>query len=183
MLLSSYELTNGTIITSLQLFYLELGLVCTKISRFVEYTSTQRFITFVQSALNVFSQGDGNPNSSDVAEIKKLLKNSWYGNQTPYCSRYSVTKYMSDKKTHAAINHKLLKRLGHLNDQLYEVELAKSRIEHNEPIFVGFFILQYAKLRRLELHYKFFGKFRDHDKYNEMETDTDSLYLILAEKV
>ena len=35
MLISSFFLENGTLITSLLLFYLELGLVCKKIYRFV----------------------------------------------------------------------------------------------------------------------------------------------------
>ena len=38
MLISSFILTNGTIITPLLLFYLKLGLVCKKIHRFVQYT-------------------------------------------------------------------------------------------------------------------------------------------------
>ena len=38
MLISSFILTNGTIITPLLLFYSELGLVCKKILRFVQYT-------------------------------------------------------------------------------------------------------------------------------------------------
>ena len=60
-----------------------------------------------------------------------------------------------------------------VNDQLYEVELAKSEIEHREPVIVGFFILEYAKLRMLELHYNFFTKFCDTDKYEKVEMDTD----------
>ena len=62
------------------------------------------------------------------------------------------------------------------------MELVKSTIEHREPIIVGFFILQYARLRMLELFYKFFDKFCDVNKFEELETDTDSLYLALAEK-
>ena len=73
-------------------------------------------------------------------------------------SRHPVTKYLSDEKTHSAINSKLIKRLNHITDQLYEVELVKSEIEHREPIIVGFFILQYAKLRMLEHYYNFFKK-------------------------
>ena len=42
--------------------------------------------------------------------------------------------------------------------------------------------LQYAKLRRLELYYNFFNKFCDIDKYEELEMDTDSLYLDLSEE-
>ena len=62
-------------------------------------------------------------------------------------SRHIVTKYLNDEKTHSAITIKLFKRLNFINDQLYEVELVKSEIEHREPIIVGFFILQYAKLK------------------------------------
>ena len=83
----------------------------------------------------------------------KLLDNNSYGSQNMDRSRHTVTKYLSDEKTHGAINTKFFKRLDHINDQLYEVELAKSEIEHREPIIVGFFILQYAKLRMLELYY------------------------------
>ena len=95
-------------------------------------------------------------------------------------SRHTVTKYLSDEKTHAAINSKLFKKLDHVNNSLYEVELAKAQIEHREPIIVGFFILQYAKLRMLELY--FFTRFCDVNKFVELEMDTDSLYLALAEK-
>ena len=65
---------------------------------------------------------------------------------------------------------------------LYEVELLKSTIEHREPIIVGFFILQYAKMRMLELCYNFFDKFCYVKKFEELEMDTDSLYLALAEE-
>ena len=62
------------------------------------------------------------------------------------------------------------------------MELLKSTIEHREPIIVGFFILQYAKLRMLELYYNFFDKLGDVNKFEELEMDTDSLYLALAEE-
>ena len=55
--------------------------------------------------------------------------------------------------TDAAISNKNFKRLGHINDKLYKVDLAKFEIAHKEPIIVGFIILQYAKLRMLELYY------------------------------
>ena len=97
-------------------------------------------------------------------------------------SRHTVTKYLTDEKTHSAINSKMLKRPNHITDPMYEVELVKSEIEHREPIIVGFFFLQYAKLRMLELHYKFFKKFCDNDQYEKLETDTDSLYLALSEE-
>ena len=152
MLISSYFLENDTPFTPLVLFYLDSGLVCKKIYRFVEYIPVKCFNIFVQSAVIARRQGDENPNSSVVAETMKLLANSSYGYQIMDRSRHTVTKYLNDEKTHGAINTKLLKRLDHINDQLYEVELAKVEIEQREPNIVGFFILQYAKLRMLELH-------------------------------
>ena len=79
----------------------------------------------------------------------KLLANSSDGYQIMDRSRHTVTKYLTDEKTHAAIYSKNFKKLDHVNNSLYEVELAKAQIEHKEPIIVGLFILQYAKLRML----------------------------------
>ena len=70
-------------------------------------------------------------------------------------SRRTQTLYLNEEKTHKAINNRLFKRLNSVSRDIYEVELVKSTIEHREPIIVGFFILQYAKLRMLELYYKF----------------------------
>ena len=182
MLISSYFLENGTLITPLLLFYLDLGLVCKKIYRFVEYTPVKCFNKFVQSAVDARREGDENPNSSVVAETMKLLANSSYSYQIMDRSRHTVTKYLSDEKTHGAVNTKFFKRLDHINDQLYEVDLAKAEIKHREPTIVGFFILQYAKLRMLELYYNFFDRFCDVNKFEELEKDTDCLYLALSEK-
>ena len=100
-----------------------------------------------------------------------------------HCSRHTLTKYLIDEKTTSAIDSEMFRRLNHITEQLYEVELVKSEIEHREPIFVGFFILQYAKLRMLQLYYNFVKNFGDTDKYGELEMDTDSLYLALSEEI
>ena len=97
-------------------------------------------------------------------------------------SRHTVTKYLSDEKTHAAINKKLFKKLDHLKNSLYEVGVAKAVIEHKEPITVGLFNLQFAKLRMLELYYNFFTRFCDVNKFKELKMDTDSLYVAPAQK-
>ena len=182
MLISSFFLTNGTIITPLLLFYLKLGLVCKKIHRSVQYTHGKFFNNFEQSAVDSRRQRDENPNSTIVAETMKLLANSSYGYQIMDRSRHTVTKYLNDEKTHSAINSEMFKRPNHITDQLYEVELVKAEIEHREPIIVGLFILQYAKLRMLELYYNFSKKLCDTDMYEELEMDTDSLYLALSEE-
>ena len=95
-------------------------------------------------------------------------------------SKHTETKYLNNEKTHKAINGKMFQRLNNVSKELYEVELAKSKIGHREPIIVGFFILQYAKLRMFELCYNFFDSLCDVNKFKELEMDTDSLYLALA---
>ena len=181
-LISSFKLENGSVITPLFNFYLELGLQCTKNYRFVQYTPRKCFNNFVQSVVDARRGGDENPLSGVVAETMKFLGNSSYGYQIMDRSRHTITKYLNDEKTHKAIDEPLFKRLKTVEKDLYEVELLKSTIEHREPIIVGFFILQYAKLRMLELYYNFFGKFCDINKFEELEMDTNSLYLALAEE-
>ena len=127
-------------------------------------------------------QGDENPNSSVVAETMKLLADSSYGYHIMNRSRHIVTKYLTLDKTHNASNSKMFRRPNHNTDQLYEVELVKPETEHREPIFVGFFILQYAKQKMLELYYNFLKTLCDTDKYEGLEMDTDSFYLALSEE-
>ena len=182
MLISSFTLHNGTLIFPLLLFYLQLGLVVTKMHRFAEYIPRKRFNSFVHAAVDARKKGDENPNSSVVAETMRLLANSSYGYQFMDRSRHTVTKYLSDEKTHVTISCKLFKKLDHMNNLLYEFEFAKAELEHKEPIIVGLFNLQYTKLRMLELYCNFFTTFSDVNKFEELEMDTDSLYLALAEK-
>ena len=178
MLISSFKLEYGT--TPLFNFFLDLGLQCTKIYRFVQYTPRKCFNNFVQS--DVDARSDENPLSGVVAETRKLLGNSSYGYQIMDRSRHTITKYLNDDKTHKAIKEPLFKRLNTVEKDLYEVELLKSTIEHRKTIIVGFFILQYAKLRMLELFYNFFDKLSDVNKIEDLEMDTDSHYLALAEE-
>ena len=73
MLFSSFDLANGTIIPPLPLFYMELGLFCTKTYRFVEYTPVKCLDIFVESAVNARRHGDENPRIMVVAETLKVM--------------------------------------------------------------------------------------------------------------
>ena len=79
MLISSFKLENGTVITSLLNFYLSLGLTCTKIYRFVQHTPKKCFNNFVQSVVDARRVGDEDPESNVLAETMKLLGNSSNG--------------------------------------------------------------------------------------------------------
>ena len=110
----------------------------------------------------------------------KLLVNSSHGHQFMEPSRYTVTKYLGDEKTHAASYNQLLKKLDHVNNSLHEVELINAQIEQKEPIIVGLFILIYARLRLVKLYYNFWNKCFDVNKLEQTGKETNSLSLALA---
>ena len=70
--------------------------------------------------------------------------------------------YLTDEKTHSAINIKMFKRPNHITGQMYEVELVKSEIEHREPIIVGFFYLTRGKNENVGTLLQFLQKFLWH---------------------
>ena len=90
-------------------------------------------------------------------------------------SRHTVTKYLSDGKTHATIKGKIFEKLDHVNKALYEIELAKAQVENKEPTIVGFYIFQNAKLQMLELYSNFFTTYGDANNAAALEMDIDSL--------
>ena len=57
------------------------------------------------------------------------------------------------------VNINFFKKLDHVNNSIFEVELSKAQIEHKEPIIFGFFFLQCTIVWLLELYYYFFTKF------------------------
>ena len=138
VLISCFFSENGTIITPLWLFYIDFGLFCKKFCRLVQYTRMKNFNNSFQSAVNARRKGKEIPNSSVVAETMKLLAKSKYGNQTMDQSRNAVKTDLSDEHKHRTIKYKMFKRLGYFNDEVHEMELVKSRIEHKGPIIFGF---------------------------------------------
>ena len=103
MLISSFKLTNGTLITPLFNFYLDLGLQCTKIYRFVQYTPHKVFNSFVQSVVDARRAGNENPLSGVVAETMELLGNCSYGYRIMDRSKHTMKKYLGDEKIPKAI--------------------------------------------------------------------------------
>ena len=103
MLISSFKLENGTVITPLFNFYMELGLQCTKIYRFVQYSPRKCFNSFVQSVVDSRREGDENPLSGVVAETMKLLGNSSHGYQIMDRSRQNI--WTMKKPIRQSMNH------------------------------------------------------------------------------
>ena len=76
LLMSWFQLIDGTIIIPFLNFRLDLGLEGTQIQRFLQYAPLKCFNSFVQSAVNTREERDENLYSSVLVETMKLLANS-----------------------------------------------------------------------------------------------------------
>ena len=96
-------------------------------------------------------------------------------------SRHTVTKYLSDEKTHAAINSKLFKKLDHVNNSLYELNSPspKHRLNTKNQSLSG---SSFFNTQNCECWSCTTTSSPDVSKLEELEMDTDSLYFTLAEK-
>lgn len=92
----------------------------------------------------------------------------------------SIEFLTSAAKATQRVNHPSFRNLEELADDLFEVESAKRSIHLNMPIQLGFFILNYAKLRILQFYYDFLDKYIDRSDFQLLEMDTDSLYMSLS---
>ena len=180
MLISSFYLQRGPLITPLLQCYLEKDLVLNQVYLFVQYTPEKGFESFVNSVVEA-QEGDKNTSSSVVAETIKLIGNSSYGYQIMDRSKHSKTQYVVGAEFDTLVKERNFRNLIVLPSSIYEVEMVEQEVNHKEPIVVGFFILQYAKRTLLQLFHNYFQLFCDSQKYDLIEMDTDSGYMALSE--
>ena len=65
-------------------------------------------------------------------------------------------------------------------DDAYEIEMSKRTVTYTLPVHVGFFVLQYAKMRMLQFYYDFINRYVERPLFKYCEMDTESSYLALA---
>ena len=141
------------------------------------------FESFVQNVVDSRREGDQNKELTVVAKTMKLIGYSSYDCQIMVDrSQHANTKYVEGSQVDKFINKKFFKTMNELPEQIYEVEMSRSRINHKEPKIIGFFILQFAKLTMLQLKYNFFSRFCDKNKHGLIEKNTSSVHVALSEE-
>lgn len=97
--------------------------------------------------------------------------------------RHTHTQFIKGQhKASLKVNSDRFKALNVIGDDLFELESGHKSIEMNLPIYLGFEILQNAKIRILSFFYDFLCKFIKQSDINCILSDTDSLYFALAHK-
>ena len=169
--------------TPLLQWYLEHGLVITKIYQLVEFQQQRCFRNFVQEVSDARRQWDIDPDTAIIADTNKVIGNSGYGSLIMDKTKHRAIKYVQgENETCLKVNDPLFQKLECLDEeeQYYEVEMAKCKIKLDLPIQLGYYILQYAKLRMLEFYYDFMDVYVDRADFEYCEMDTDSAYMAIS---
>ena len=103
---------------------------------------------------NARRAGDVDKAQKIIADTMKLIGNSGYGSLIMDKEKHQDTLYAEGwGAAQLNINDPRLKKCALVTDNLYEMEMAKTKIRFNLPIQLGYHILQLAKLRMLQFRY------------------------------
>jgi G:T-mismatch repair DNA endonuclease (very short patch repair protein) len=156
------------IVTPLLKWYLEHGMVVTKIYQVVEFTPHRCFQEFVKEVSDGRPLGDAHPDKAIIGDTKNGEGNSAYVGTIMDQEKFqSVTYVQGEGRVILEANKPQLKKMTTLLDQdeYFEVEKAKEKLDINLPIQIGYFILQYAKLRMLQFYYDYPGRVRRQSRF------------------
>lgn len=149
----------------------------------VEFQAQSCFENFVREVSDARRQGDQHPDMAIIGETKKMIGNSGYGSLVMDKTRHRTIKYVQgEKQASVLVNSPQFRKLECISeeDSYYEVELAKDKIKLDLPIQLGYMILQYAKLRMLEFYYDMLNVYIERNRFEMIETDTDSMYMAIS---
>ena len=147
--------------TPLLQWYIKHGLEVTHVYQVVEFTPMPCFNEFTQKVSKARRDGKQNSDLSTIASTMKLLGNAAYGSLILDKSKYKSTVYCAgEEKLMKFTNKPQFVSACELDENdLYEVEMKKKSVCLNTPIQLGYFVLQYAKLRMLEFYFDFLDVF------------------------
>ena len=184
LLIGSYFGEKIGLSTPLLKWYLEHGLLITRIYTIVEYIPNAAFSGFMTQIAQCRLEGDRDKDKALIAEMSKLIGNSSYGRMITNKEKHHDIVYVDESEIGTEIIDNHFYDMTELPDGYYEVEKTKKKINLDLPIHIGVFILNYAKLRMLEFYYDFLDYYLSREDFEILEMDTDSNYLgITAENV
>jgi hypothetical protein len=156
-------------------FYLAHGLVIRKIHRVIKFRQSAWLKVFIDFNTNERAKCKL-ANDLIGADFFKLMNNSVYGKTLENVRKHKDIQLFTDQ-------HLAQKRYNKPNfkrdiiikdDALVSIEMSKTSVNFNKPIFVGFAVLELSKLVMYRFHYDVIKK-KYGPRANLLYTDTDSL--------
>ncbi len=133
---------------------IEVSIEVSKIYKVIENIPNKCFEEFTKKVSNARRQGDLDPSTSIIADTMKLLGDSGYKSLIMNKENHqSVVYVQGESQACLKVNQPNFKSLNEITEEMYEIELSKKVISLDLPISLGYFILQYAKLRMLQFYY------------------------------
>ena len=178
MLVGSYYGDKILLATPLLRWYLDHGLEVLHVYQVIEYDPIPCFRLFGDAVSKARREGDVHRDRTIIADTMKLLGNSGYGKTITNVDRHRDVKYCTEKTASRLINDKRFRQLDIVVDDAYEIEMSKRTVAYTLPVHVGFFVLQYAKMRMLQFYYDFIDRYVERPlfQYCEMDTDRQRLF-------
>ena len=88
--------------------------------------------------------------------------------------RHRDVKYCTEKAASLMVNDTRFRQLDVVVDDAYEIAMNKKTVTYTLPVHVGFFFLQYAKMRMFQFHYDFINRYLERPLFQYCDIDTDS---------
>ena len=160
-------------------FYMDLGLIISNVTKFVQFKAATPLEPFVQKITEgrIAACEAGN----DPLELAyKIIGNSGYGKLGEAVSRYSNTKLGDDSYHRRQSKSAFFKNENILTQEdgdheLIEISMTPKTVEDDKPIAMATAILQNSKLHFLKFVYEVLWKFLKPGTFRLNYADTDSL--------
>ena len=151
-------------------FYLEQGLVLTKIHRVLTFKQSAWLKSYID-----FNTQQRTTSTSDFAkDYYKLMNNSVFGKtQENLRNRISVEIITRRGVALKRVSNPSFKRSQTIREDLVIMEKTISNLQLNKPVYVGFCVLDLSKLLMYSFHYE--KMLTRYTNINLCFTDTDSL--------
>jgi hypothetical protein len=183
-LICSMKATKILLKSNLIKWYLEHGLIITKIYGYIPAIKAKLYEEFANWVSDSRRAGDVKDESGQKpyavkAENCKNIGNSAYGSTIMNKSKHKTCKYVDAKEFNKMKNDHWFLDAEEYGDN-FEVVMTKKNIMEDTAVQVGFGILQDSKLKMLQLTYDCIDKYIDRSDYQKCNKDTDSDYSAFA---
>ena len=119
MLIGSYFAKKIFLIIPLVKWFVELGVVATKVYEIVEYVPKQCLRGFGESVSEARRAGDRDLNKSVIANLMKLIGNSGYGKCVTNSEHHKKIQYFNASEVSEAVNDSYFCDLNELDEDFF----------------------------------------------------------------